>query len=105
MLNSGTTKLDQILIMGQSNKHGLGYTGTTNIVAITPKTVFVKADVTSDVVTTSKTVSVIATAKIVNTLSSDKNFTPSLSRGKRRFVPICHFCNRPSHIHPKCFEY
>ena len=33
MLNFGTTKLDQILTMGQSSKHGLGYTRNTNIVA------------------------------------------------------------------------
>ena len=63
MLSSGTTKLDQILTMGQSSKHGLGNTETTNTVATTPKIVFVKASVTSDVATTSKTVFVIAIAK------------------------------------------
>ena len=105
MLNSGTIKLDQILTMGQSSKHGLGYTKTTNTVATTPKIVFVKADVTSDVATTSKTMSVTVAEKIVNTPSSGKNSTLSLSRGKRRFVSICHFSNRPDHIRPKCFEY
>ena len=91
--------------MGQSSKHGLGYIETTNTAATTPKIVFVKAGVTSDVAATSKTVSVTAAAKIVNTPSSGKNSTPSLSRDKRRFVPIYHFCNRPGHIRPKCFEY
>ena len=105
MLNFDTTKLDQILTMGQSNKHGLCYTRLTNSVATTPKTVFVTAGVTSDVAATSKTVSVTAAAKTMNTPSSGKNSTPLLSRGKRRFVPICHFCNQPGHIRPKCFEY
>ena len=41
----------------------------------------------------------------MNTHFSSNNSTTSLSRGKRRFVPICHFCNRPGHIRPKCFEY
>ena len=91
--------------MGQSSKHGLGYIETTNTVATIPKTVFVKAGVTSDVAATFKTVSVTAAAKIVNTPSSGKNSTLTLSRGKRRFIPICHFCNWPGHIHPKCFEY
>ena len=91
MLNSGTTKLDQILTMRQSSKHGLGYIETTNIVAIIPKTVFVKAGVTSDVAGTFKTVSITVAAKTVNTPSSGKNSTLSLSTGKRRFVPICHF--------------
>ena len=66
---------------------------------------FVKVGVTSDVATTSKTVFVTAVAKTMNTPSSGKNSTTSLSRGKRRFVPICHFCNRPGHIRPKCFKY
>ena len=66
---------------------------------------FVKAGITSDVATTSKTISVTAAAKTMNTLNFGKNSTPSLSRGKRRFIFICHFCNRPGHIHPKCFEY
>ena len=63
MLNSGSTKLDQILTMRQSSKNGLWYTGTTNIIATTPKTVFVKAGVASVVATTSKIVSVMAVTK------------------------------------------
>ena len=44
MLNFGTTKLDQILIMGQSsgNRNLLGYTSVVNVVTTTSKTVFVK---------------------------------------------------------------
>ena len=49
--------------MGQSSKHGLGYIETINTIATTPKIVFVKAGVTSDVATTSKTVFVTAIAK------------------------------------------
>ena len=76
MLNSGSTKLDHILTMGQSSKHGLGYTETKNTITTTPKTVFVKADVTDNVATTFKIV-----------YSSGKNSTLSLSEGKRRFIP------------------
>ena len=45
MLNSTTTKLDQILNMGQSmnNKNGIGYSGVIDSVATTSNTVFVKA--------------------------------------------------------------
>ena len=105
MLNSDTTKLDQILTMGQSSKTRLGYIGITNNEATTPKTVFVKVGVRSDVATSSKIVSTKAIVKIVNTLGSGKNSTPSLSEGKKRFIPICHYCNRSGHIQPKCFEY
>ena len=63
MLNSGTTKFDQILTMGQSIKQGLGYNETTNTAATTPKIVFVKACVANDVIITSKTVSATTTAK------------------------------------------
>ena len=91
--------------MGQSSKHGLGYTEITNIAATAPKIVFVKDGVTSNVATTSKIVSIIVAVKTVNTRSSGKNSTPSLSGGKKRFVFTCHFCNRPSHICPKYFKY
>ena len=43
ILNFGSTKLDQILNMGQSSKNGLGYTSVTSFVATTSKIVFVKA--------------------------------------------------------------
>ena len=66
---------------------------------------FVKVGVASDVTTTSKTISATTVAKTVNSHFSGNNSTRSLSRGKRRFVPICHFYNRPGHIRPKCFEY
>ena len=105
LLNLGSSKLDHILSMGQTSKQGLGYTETTNNAATTPKTVFVKAGVTSDVTTTSKIVSATTATRIVNTHFSGNNSTTSPSKGKRRFVPICHFCNRPSHIRPKYFEY
>ena len=51
MLNSGSIKLDHILSMGQTSKQGLGFTETTNTAATRPKTMFVKASVTSDVAT------------------------------------------------------
>ena len=91
--------------MGQTSKQGLRFTETTNTVATRPKTMFVKASVASDVTTTFQTVSATTAAKIVNTHFSGKNSTTSLFNGKKRFVSICHFCNRPNHIRPKCFEY
>ena len=105
MLNSTTTKLDQIMTMGQSSKNGLGYIGITNTIATMPKTVFVKASVTNDVATTSKIVFVKNVAKTKNTHGSSKNSTSSLSKGKKKFVPIFHYCSMPGHIRPKCFEY
>ena len=82
-------KLDQILTMGQSSKNRLGYTAIKSTVAIMPKTVFMKVS-----------------AKIENTLISYKNSNALLSEDKKKgFVPICHYCNKPSHIQPNCFEY
>ena len=105
MLNSGITKLDQILTMRQSNKHGLGYTETTNTVATTPKTVNVKAGVTSDVAITFKTVFVTAVAKTVNTPSSGRiPLYNCLEIREGLFLPTI-FCNQPGHICSKCFEY
>ena len=45
MLNSGTSKLDQILNMGQfmNNHNGIGYSGITDLVATMSNTMFVKA--------------------------------------------------------------
>ena len=91
--------------MGQTSKQGLGFTETTNTAATKPKTMFVKASVTNDVATTSQRVSTTAAAKTVNTHFFGKNSITSLFNGKKRFVPICHFCNKPGHIRPKCFEY
>ena len=105
MLNSGTTKLDHILSMRQTSKQGLKFTETTNITTTRPKTMFVKASVTNNVTTTSKIVFATTVAKTVNTHFFGNNSTTSLFNGKKRFVPICHFCNRPGHIQSKCFEY
>ena len=66
---------------------------------------FVKEGVTSDVTTTTQ-IGVVTTAeKTVNSCFSGNNLTTSLFRGKKKFVPICHFCNKLGHIRPKCFKY
>ena len=91
MLNFDTTKLDQILNMGQSmsNQNRLGYTAIADSVATTSKIVFVKA-----------------TPTITNQLVSSKNVRPPMPEVKvKKFVPICHFCNILGHICPKCFKY
>ena len=89
MLNSGTLNLEQILNMRQSvcNQNGLGYTGVTNDVATTFKTVFVKAAATTQ-----------------NHSGSGKIIKPALPKVKR-FVPVCHYCNKSGHICPKYFKY
>ena len=65
----------------------LGYTGVTNDVATTSKTVFVKAATTTQ-----------------NPFDSGKIIKPALTKVKR-FVPICHYCKKPGYIRPKCFKY
>ena len=35
-----------------------------------------------------------------------KNVKPPLLDVKvKRFVPVCHYCNKPGHIRPKCYKY
>ena len=83
MLNSGTTKLDQILNMRQSmsNRNGLGYTAIADSVATMSKTMFVKATPTT-----------------VNPYVSGENAKPSPPKHKvKKFVLIYHFYNMPSH--------
>ena len=47
-----------------------------------------------------------ATLTIANPYVSGKNAKPPPPKDKlKKIVPICHFCNMPSHIHPKCFKY
>ena len=89
MLNSRTTKLDHILNIGQSmnNQNGIGFSDVIDSVATKSKTVFVKAIPTP-----------------INPLMSGKIVRPPMLEVKvKRFVPICHFCNMPGHIHPKYF--
>ena len=91
MLNSGTTKLDQILNIGQSTKIwiGLGYRTVTNSVATEHKTVFVKA-------TSTTVVQPVSGKKMISTVAESK---------VNLFVPICYFCNFPGHIRTKCYKY
>ena len=87
MLNSGTTNLDQILNIGQSPKirNGLGFSTVTDSVATEQKIIFVKAASTT-----------------AGPPVSGKNVISSVVGSKvNRFVPICYFCNYPSHICPK----
>ena len=126
MLNSGIKKLDHILTMGQPiiDWNGIGYTNVSNNVATSSKTVCKIAliievshnsgktvnsltfGVTNNVATTSKTMFVKTIVIRENCHVAGMNSNPPLSKVKmKRFVPICHFCNMPSHIHPKCFKY
>ena len=126
MLNSGTENLDHIQTMGQPiiDQNGIGYTDISNNVATSSKTVCKIAliievshnsgktvnsltfGVTNNVATTSEIVFVKATAKIEIRHVSGKNSNPLLSEVKTKgFVPICHYCNMPGHIRPRCFKY
>ena len=91
MLNSGTKKLDQILNIGQSAKNwsGLGYSIITNSIATEQKTVFVKA-------TSTVAIQPVSCKKVISPVAESK---------VNRFVPMCYFCNFPSHIRLKCYKY
>ena len=52
-----------------------------------------------------KIVLVKVATKTKNTHISGKNFNPSLSKGKKKCMPICHYYNKSSHIHPRLFKY
>ena len=90
MLNSSTTKLDQILSIGQSAKiqSGLCYSTVTDSVATEQKAVFVKATSTT----------------AVQPVSGKKVISPIAESKVNRFVLICYFCNYPGHIRPKCYS-
>ena len=72
-----------------NNRNEMGYSSVADSVATTFNTMFVKAAST-----------------IVKQPVFGKNAKPSLPDVKvKRFVPICHYCNKLAHIRPKCFKY
>ena len=116
MLNSGSSKLDEILAAGRTEKEhfGLGYTGQTESV----KTVFVKGtssgvNVEEDVkgkrpaVTPVRTPAVMKLGKarvttpartpavVISVATLGRKTTASLGRVReKQCIPICHYCNR-----------
>ncbi|KAI3467874.1 hypothetical protein Pfo_024537 [Paulownia fortunei] len=81
-LDSGKKKLDKILFIGKpcSDHHGLGYTGESS---------------------TSKTTLFLYKQKPI----FQKQQTCFQKPKPKRFISICHFCNLPGHIQPRCFRF
>ncbi|XP_073061619.1 uncharacterized protein [Primulina eburnea] len=96
-MNSSSSKLDSLLMIGQNDKAGLGYsnslfeTGESSNAKEKP-TVFVKESVeTPNTTHTEKS----APSKVRMPIKKSKS-------RKRHF--ICHYCFRPGHIKPYCFK-
>ena len=101
MLNSGSSKLDEILTVGRSDKthFGLGYTGKST----DGTTVFVKGstsdvkndeDLKASVVTPARIPAVITSVRVgVATPGRISTASPGKKKEKR-WIPICHYCNR-----------
>ena len=89
MLNSGSTNLDQILTIGKTagNHMGLGYMGESS----NSKTVFVPA---------AKVEKTEVNQRKTGTQTGAQAVTPS-----KKWIPVCHYCERSGHIRPRCFQY
>ncbi|XP_075473849.1 uncharacterized protein LOC142504889 [Primulina tabacum] len=96
-LNSSSSKLDSLLMIGKNDKAGLGYTnhqfeiGESSNTERKP-TVFVKGSAEiSNATYTEKGV------------SSKRQISTKKSKSRKRHF-ICHYCLRPGHIKPYCFK-
>ncbi|XP_075489478.1 uncharacterized protein LOC142528320 [Primulina tabacum] len=96
-LNSSSSKLDSLLMIGKNDKAGLGYTnnlfetGESSNTERKP-TVFVKESAEiSNVTHTEKGV------------SSKRQISTKKSKSRKRHF-ICHYCFRPGHIKSYCFK-
>ena len=89
MLNSGSSKLDQILTVGKvaGDHMGLGYKGESS----STKTIFVPA---------AKVEKPEMNQKKTRTQSGTRSSAPV-----KKWVPVCHYCERVGHIRPRCFQY
>ena len=102
MINSGSSKLDEVLAVERLDKEHfeLGYTSLGK--AIASQTVFVKES-TSGV---KKDEDLILKAPIVTPtrrLVATPGIAPSMTQGKiieNIWVPICHYYNKRGHIRP-----
>ncbi|XP_073049518.1 uncharacterized protein [Primulina eburnea] len=96
-LNSSSSKLDSLLMIGKNDKAGLGYTnhqyetGESSNTERKP-TVFVKRS--AEISNTSHTEKGVSSKGQISTKKSKSR--------KRQF--ICHYCFRPGHIKPYCFR-
>ena len=103
ILNFGSSKYDEILNAGRTDKiHvGLGYTREPR----SSQTVFVKASTSevkihddlkhkASVSTPAKTLAVTQARRHPEDLNQIRN---------RRKIPISHYCNKRGHIRPRCY--
>ena len=112
MLNSGSSKLDEILAAGRSDTKyfGLGYTEKS----IGGKTVFLNGntsnvkndeDLKASVATPARTPTVITSGR-VGVATPGRTTTASPGKKKEnRWIPICHYYNKRGHIKPQCYKY
>ena len=110
MLNSGSSKSDEILSAERTEKEhfGLGYTGQTGRC----HTIFVKrtssgANEEKDVKGKRPATTPIRTPVVMTTQrTSGVPLGGTPSRGRRRnWVSICHYYNKRGHIRPRCFQF
>ncbi|XP_075499732.1 uncharacterized protein LOC142538258 [Primulina tabacum] len=96
-MNSSSSKLDSLLIIGQNDKAGLGYPNSLFEIGESSNTerkptVFVKESVeTSNATQTEKGA------------PSKRQISTKKSKSRKRHF-ICHYCFRPGHIKPYCFK-
>ena len=101
MLNSDSSKLDKILATGRSDKNyfGHGYT----VKSIGCKVIFVKEstfdvknyeDLKASVATPAKTPAVITSNRVGVAIPGTKSTTSPGRKKEKRWIPICHYCNR-----------
>ena len=103
MLNSGSSKLDEILNAGRTDKiHvGVGYTGSGKIGST--QTVFVKASSSGVKIHVDlKQKASGGTPAVTPTRRSPANLNRMRNRS---WIPTCHYFNRKEHIRPRCFQY
>ena len=101
MLNSSSSKLDDILTVGRSDKEhfGLGYSGKST----DGTTVFVKGstsdvkndeDLKASVVTPARTPAVITSGRVGVATPSRTTTASPWKKKEKRWIPTCHYCNR-----------
>ncbi|XP_073039009.1 uncharacterized protein [Primulina eburnea] len=96
-LNSSSSKLDSLLMIGKNDKAGLGYTNNLFEIGESSNTerkptVFVK-----------ESVEISNASHTEKGVSSKKQISTKKSKSRKRHF-ICHYCFRLGHIKPYCFK-
>ena len=111
-MNSASSKLDEISSAGRIDEEhfGLGYTGKSTggtIVFVKGSTSEVKNDEVpkASVVTLARTPAVIISRRVGVATSSITTIASPGKKKEKRWIPICHYCNRRGHIRPQCYQY